>query len=184
MSTVPVGIYSFGPGEGRLLVKVFREGVAAMVGHDLVFEARSWHAKVVVEPDPGSSTLEASVDVASLSIVDAIGGAKPLSRSDHADIKKNIEEKILSTRSFPSITFQSTGVSWDGDTKATVSGDLSVIGAIRPVDIALQLSGGQARASFTVVQSRWGIKPFKALMGALKVRDAVEVTLELPLPAA
>jgi hypothetical protein len=29
----------------------------------------------------------------------------------------------------------------------------------------------------TVVQSNWGIKPFQAMMGALKVRDAVEVEI-------
>jgi hypothetical protein len=32
-------------------------------------------------------------------------------------------------------------------------------------------------------QSQFGIKPFKAFMGALKVRDDVEVELEVPLPS-
>lgn len=38
------------------------------------------------------------------------------------------------------------------------------------------------RATFTVVESQWGIKPFKALMGALTVRDAVDVSIDVALP--
>jgi hypothetical protein len=34
----------------------------------------------------------------------------------------------------------------------------------------------------TVVQSQWGIKPFAALMGALRVRDAVDIVVDLRLP--
>jgi hypothetical protein len=36
-----------------------------------------------------------------------------------------------------------------------------------------------------VRQSDWGIKPYSALFGALKVRDEVEVSLDgtLPIPA-
>jgi hypothetical protein len=33
-----------------------------------------------------------------------------------------------------------------------------------------------------VTQSEWGIKPYRALMGALKVRDTVEVVLDASLP--
>jgi hypothetical protein len=34
-----------------------------------------------------------------------------------------------------------------------------------------------------VVQSEWGITPYKGLMGALKVRDELEVVLDVRLPA-
>ena len=35
----------------------------------------------------------------------------------------------------------------------------------------------------TVVQSDWGIKPYRGLMGALKVRDSLEVVLDARLPS-
>jgi hypothetical protein len=44
--------------------------------------------------------------------------------------------------------------------------------------------GGRARSSVTVTQSEWGIKPYRGLMGALKVRDDVEIVLDVALPAA
>lgn len=184
MTDVPEGIYSFGPAEGRLQVKVFREGVAARVGHDLVLEARSWAAKAAVGPHPGASTLTCDIDVASLSVVEATGGARPLSRADEADIRRNIEEKILDSRRFPTISYQSTSAIWSGDSELTVLGDLTIMGTPRPVEVRMRVGGGRARASFTVNQSRWGITPFRALLGALTVRDAVEVSLDVAVPAA
>src|SRR5690348_13703842 len=109
MTALPAGTYTLGSPEHQLLVKVFREGVAARVGHDLVFEVKGWNAKLTVDPtDPSGTTLEATADVTSFSIVDSSGGAKPLTRSDRADIRRNIEEKILDSRRFPSISFRST----------------------------------------------------------------------------
>jgi polyisoprenoid-binding protein YceI len=184
MTSVPAGTYAFGPADGQFLVKVFREGVAARMGHDLAFEVRDWSAKAVFDPtDLTSSTLEVTAEVASLSIVEAAGGAKALTRRDRADIKRTIEEKILDVRRFPTISLRTTEAAANG-TGLRVSADLTIAGATRPVDMVLTLTDGRARGVMTVVQSRWGIKPFSAFMGALKVRDAVEIVLDVPLPSA
>ena len=45
-------------------------------------------------------------------------------------------------------------------------------------------SAGRIRATGTVVQSNHGIKPFKAFMGALKVKDPVEIVIEATVPEA
>ena len=34
-----------------------------------------------------------------------------------------------------------------------------------------------------MTQSEWGIKPYRGLMGALKVRDTIEVVLDVTLPS-
>lgn len=182
MPEIPGGTHDFGPAEGELRVNVFREGAAARMGHDLVFQVRNWSATVIVDPsDLSRSSLQATAEVGSFSVLIAIGGAKPLNRGDRADIKRNIEQ-ILDTRRFPTIDFRSTSVSMVDETRATLSGELTIAGTTRPVDVALALTGGRAKATLTVVQSQWGIKPFKALMGALKVRDAVEVILDVAIP--
>lgn len=183
MTTIPAGTFAFGPTEGQILVKVFKEGMAAKMGHNLVLEVKNWNAKAEIDPsDLAKASIQATAEVPSFSIVEATGGVKDLTRSDRADIKKNIEQKVLNAARFPTITFRSTGVNASGDTKATLSGELSIAGTSRPVDIQLNLEGGKLKGSFTVVQSQWGIKPFSAMMGALKVRDAVDVLLEVALP--
>ncbi len=41
---------------------------------------------------------------------------------------------------------------------------------------------GRVTGTFLVAQSEWGIKPYRALLGALRVRDTVEVVLDVVLP--
>jgi hypothetical protein len=146
-------VRELGPADATLTVKTFREGVAAKVGHDLVIEVTRWNAGI---GDDG--TVELSADPRSLEVREGVGGAKPLSDRDRREIKKNIEEKVLGTGP---ILFKGTA---DG-------GELTMAGTTRPVTIERTPDGGRA----TLTQSAWGIKPYRGLMGALKVRDDVEV---------
>ena len=180
---IPAGTHAFSPPDGQLLLKVFREGMAARMGHDLVFEVRNWSAEVVVDPTELSrSTLEATAEISSFSILEATGGAKALGRGDKADIKRNIEEKILDAIRFPAISFRSTGAEVIDERQVRIAGELTIAATTRPAAMDLNLDGGRAKGTMTVIQSQWGIKPFSAMMGALKVRDTVEVTLEVPVP--
>jgi polyisoprenoid-binding protein YceI len=182
MSDVPAGTHAFGPQDGQLLLKVYREGVASKMGHDLVIEVKDWSAKVDVNPeDPGQSSIEATAQVPSFSVIEGTGGAKALSQPDKAEIKKNITDKVLTGS--PTITFRSTGGATLNGTRASVPGEMTINGTTRPMTLDVTLDGGKARAKFKVVQTEFGIKPFKAFMGALKVRDDVEVELEVSLPA-
>ncbi len=182
MSQVPAGTHAFGPQDGQLLLKVYREGVASKMGHDLTIEVQDWSAKVDANPDdPGQSSVEATAQVPSFSVIEGTGGAKALTRTDKADIKKNIDEKILKGAS--TITFRSTGTPSENGSRVSVPGELTINGTTKPITVDLDVNDGKARAKFTVVQSEFGIKPFKAFMGALKVRDDVDVELEVSLPA-
>jgi polyisoprenoid-binding protein YceI len=165
------GSYTFGPNNGEMLVKIFREGMAKKAGHDLIIEVNSWQAEANIAENRQDSTFSGSADVGSFNVRQGVGGVKPLSAGDKADIKKNITQKILTT---PNITFKSTGVNPSTD---TVTGDLTIMGRTQPVDVKITESGGNVNAKMTVVQSKWGIKPFTAMMGALKVRDAVDIEI-------
>ena len=182
MSDVPTGTHAFGPQDGQLLLKVFREGVASKMGHDLTIEVKDWSAKADVNPDDLSRTsIEGTAQVPSFSVLEGTGGTKALSRSDKADIKKNIDEKILNGS--PTISFRTTGAPDGNGSRFSVPGELTINGATRPTTVNVDLNGGKARVTFKVVQTEFGIKPFKAFMGALKVRDDVDVELEVPVPA-
>ncbi|MGH8902387.1 MAG: YceI family protein [Egibacteraceae bacterium] len=181
---VQAGTYSLGPSDGHLVVRVYREGFASAMGHDLVLEATNWSAKVTVDgDDPTRSSVTATADVQSLEVREATGGAKPLSTSDRADIKKNIE-KTLGGNRYSEIAFRSTAVTAPAADRGTMAGELTIKGVSRPVEFELTVDGGRVKASTTVVQSEWGIKPFSAFMGALKVRDAVEIEADVSLPTS
>jgi polyisoprenoid-binding protein YceI len=178
------GTYEIGPSQGSLQLHTGREGVAKKVGHDLVIEARQWTAKVSVDADNlASSTASVTVDARSLEVVSGTGGAKPLSDKDRKDIKENIDKKVLKTDKFPDITFTSSRVETKGSDKATVHGDLTIMGTARPASMDIEVKGNKATGRMTVKQSDWGIKPFSALMGALKLADSLEIVVEANVPS-
>jgi polyisoprenoid-binding protein YceI len=173
------GTYEFGPQNGKLVVRVFREGMAKKAGHDLIIDVNSWKATADIAENPADSKFTATADVGSFTVREGVGGVKPLSEGDKNDIKKNITQKILTS---PEISFTSTAVQPNGDA-ATVTGDMRIMGKTAPATVKLSQEGGKVKGNFSVVQSKWGIKPFQAMMGALKVRDQVDIEIEADVPS-
>ncbi|HYM57792.1 MAG TPA: YceI family protein [Solirubrobacteraceae bacterium] len=177
---LPGGTHQLGPDTASLQVKTYREGVAAKAGHDLVIEVTRWEATVDIAADPASSTIQLSADSRSLQVREGLRGLKPLTDKDRVEIGKNIDDKIL--RGQP-ISFRSSVVRpADADGRLTVEGELTMAGSTRPVTAQLDL-GADDRVSGTIplTQSAWGIKPYRGLMGALKVRDELEIVIDAPL---
>ncbi len=182
--TVKSGTHSIGPENGRLTINTYKAGMGAKVGHDLVLEARRWSGTVEVDPaDPSACSVQVTIDARSFEVVQATGGVKALSDKDSADIRKNMEDKVLQTSRFPEITFRSTQVS-----PTAITGDLTIVGNTRPVTLDMSVQDGAGDTTLTgrttITQSAFGIKPFSAMMGALKVKDDVDMQVELTLPSA
>lgn len=180
---IAAGTHELGPDNASLQVKTYREGVAAKVGHDLVMDVTRWEATVDVSPDPASAAVALSADPRSLEVRQGLRGVKPLTDKDRGEIRKTIDDKVL--RGQP-IAFRSTEVGPPDDSgRFVVRGDLTVGGETRPVTADLALSpDGHVSGTIPLTQSEWGIKPYRGLMGALKVRDALEVVIDARLPAA
>jgi len=178
MSLTP-GTHEVGPANGTLRVNTYREGMAQKVGHDLVINVEKWDGTVEVGDDGKLTTVGLDADPKSLKVHEGKGGAKPLSDKDRGDIHKGIDGKVLGGQP---ITFRSTAVEHSGS-GLSVSGELTMAGTTKPASFQLELADdGRVNATLPVTQSEWGIKPYKALMGALKVRDEIEVVLDVPLP--
>jgi hypothetical protein len=175
------GTHQVGPDDGRLRVHTYREGVAQKVGHDLVIEVRGWRATVEVNEDGTPRAISLEADPSSLEVLEGHRGVKPLTDKDRADIRSNIDEKILLGRP---ITFASSAAELREGMLA-VRGELAIAGAARPASFELAIGAdGRINGTLLVTQSEWGIKPYRAFMGALKVRDSVEVVLEAQLPTS
>ena len=175
------GSYLVGPQSGRLLVKTARAGLGAKVGHDLTIEVTRWHGNVVIDAaNPANSSVTVELDVDSFEVREGTGGVKPLTDADRADIKKTLRGKILDIRQHPTITFGSSQVSGTAES-FRIDGDLTIVGVTQPVTVEGRLAAGRALGSAVIVQSRWGIRPYSAFFGALKLRDEVEVHFDIDL---
>jgi len=174
----PTGRHQLGPDSASLHVKTYRQGVASRVGHDLVIEVTRWQATLAIGE---GASVELTVDPSSLEVREGLRGVKPLTDKDRLEIKKTIDEKLL--RGAP-IAFRSSRLETSGDGGAvTASGELEMAGESRPLAFELAVDpDGRIVGGVTVTQSEWGIKPYSGLMGALKVRDAVDVEFAGRLP--
>jgi len=177
---IPAGTYRLGPGNATLLVRTRRGGAAAKAGHDLDLHVGAWEATLETGEDADSTRLELAADPTSLRVQSATGGMQALGDEDEANIHQTIDEEVLKRRD---IRFRSTHVERDGE-RLRVEGELTLAGATRPVAFDLQAGDDGALAARAVVtQTRWGMKPYSALFGALKVLDDVEVVFDGRLEA-
>lgn len=180
--SVESGQYRLGPGEGRLLLRTFRDGLAARAGHDLTIEATRWSADLAVGADETPSALDVRIDMGSLVVREGAGGVKPLTDRDRREIAV-IARKSLAADRHPEATFSADGFTRDGG-GWQVTGSLTLHGQTRPLRLRVaETRPGHYQITASVVQSDFGIKPYTGFMGALRVRDAVDVEAEGALPA-
>ncbi len=168
---IQAGTYKFGPDNASLHVETGRSGAAAKAGHDLIIDVTSWEATLEVGDN---SSLTLSADPTSLRVREGKGGMQALKDDDKDDIHKTIDKDVLKQKD---VTFTSSSVEPAGD-GLKVSGELEMAGKSKPVSFELSESGGTITGSATLDQTDWGIKPYSALFGALKVNDEVKVVAE------
>lgn len=166
--------YEIGPEHGRLLIRTGRSGLGRRAGHDLTLEATRWRATVT---DAGTaSSAEVVVEVAGIEVREGTGGVLPLSDQDRTEIARNLR-KVLRADRYPEIVYRAAAI---GDHELT--GELTVMGRAEPLAVNADLTGDRVTGSTVVKQTRWGIKPFSAFFGALKLADDVRVEFDLTLP--
>jgi polyisoprenoid-binding protein YceI len=175
--SLAAGIHELGPDTASLVVKTYREGLAAKAGHDLIIEVREWGATLEVGVDPSHSSLQLKADARSLYPREGLRGVKPLTDKDRDEIRKNINQKVLGGEP---ISFRSTAVeAADGGGRLSVRGELTIRGRSRPAGFELSVGAdGHVTGTAQLVQSEWGIKPYRGLIGALRVRDSLEVVFD------
>ena len=172
---LPAGTHRLGPGNATLSVHTRRGGAAAKAGHDLVLHVTAWEATLELAEDPAATTVELTADATSLRVHKGTGGMQALGDEDKDNIHQTIDDEVLERQD---IVFRSTRVESSAG-GLRVEGDLTLAGATQPIAFDLAIGDdGTIDATALVTQTRWGMKPYSALFGALKVLDDVEVVLE------
>lgn len=179
------GTHEIGQGRGSVWLRTSRTGLGRRAGHDLALEVTRFSGRVTVGDDPGHSSVEISLDTRSIEVREGTGGVKPLTDKDRRDIKGTIEGRgQLDSQRFSEITFRSKEVRGTPEALEVV-GDLTVRGQTRPIRLRATVDpGGRLQGAGTIVQSEFGIRPYTAFLGALKLADSVQIRFQLQLPKA
>jgi polyisoprenoid-binding protein YceI len=190
---IHAGRHEFGMDQGRITLRTFRDGLAAQAGHDLTIDIARWSAELVVSDDLAPASLTVTADLGSLVVRAGTGGLKPLTDRDKRKIAVTAR-KVLSTDRFPQAVFTATAFQPAPDTtdrspvteaSGTVRGTLELAGRSAPVELRVQPAGaGRYQATTTIRQTDFGIKPYSDFLGALKVRDTVDIEVEVDLSVA
>ena len=163
-------------------VFTFKEGVLSAIAHDLKLRVATLDVKVT-----GDTEIVATFDARSLRVVCAqkngTDDTGALSASDRQKIEETIAKDVLESRRFPEIRFASTAVerSHGGDTYL-VRGDLTLHGVTRSISFTARTEGALRVAEVTLHQPDFGITPYRAMLGALKLRPDVRVRVEVSAP--
>jgi hypothetical protein len=174
--------------DSRAMVEVRSKGLIAALEHHVIFTGGVEPFKLSV-PDEGLSSGVAPLPRGPLDVEVrarvAVAGLLPpesVARSDREKMIDNLRgEGVLDMKRHPHLELAGryTGTIESGK----LAGDITLRGSKRP--IVFTVTGARegsilrVKASWEGAQTSLGLKPFKALLGALKLEDWARIRLEL-----
>jgi polyisoprenoid-binding protein YceI len=173
-------------------VRLNREGVGSAFAHDHVVEATDVGGHVDYDPErPDASAIVIEARTVSLRVDEPaarrrLGVEGNLSESQRAEVDEAMRAPDqLDVARYPTVRFVSTRVVAEGDGRLQVTGRLTLRGVTReitfPATVTLESGVLRGRAILTLLQSSFGYRPYRALLGAIRNKD--EVTLHVDLVA-
>jgi polyisoprenoid-binding protein YceI len=164
--------HTLGPKDATLTVRTGKGGAAAVAGHNLLIEVTAWSATLTLDDAPA---LQLTADPKSFKVREGTGGIQSLGEDDKSNIEQTINDDVLKGGE---IEFCSTSVE-QANGRLTVNGELNLLGQRRPLTFEIQRADdGRLTGEATFKQTDWGMKPYSALFGTLKVADELKVTVD------
>ena len=159
----------------------FKEGLLSAVAHDLRLRVE----RFAVDLSDDMSRVSATFDPRSIrvegAVIDGYLDEQVLSSRDKAKIEKNIVTDVIAVKKWPQIRFASSSITaTDGGWR--VIGELELAGKRRSITVQARRDGDHIVADVPLHQPNFGIKPFTAMLGTLKIKPGVRVSLRVPVP--
>jgi hypothetical protein len=160
--------------DASILLYTFKDGLLSRLAHDLRlsvgrFEIRARGSEVSARFEPGSISVDGVVKDG------ALLRGEP-SDSDKRKIQGNLRDDVLRTGDYNEIKF--VGRTANVEPPFTIQGELTLCGVTKPLSTTLVVRGQRLVGELEIVPSQWGIKPYRALGGTLKVQDRVKIAID------
>ena len=163
---------------GSIRVFTFKEGLMSAVAHDLRVQLRSFEVTL------DGTDVKGVFDLKSLLVEGPVENdvlyAERYDDGKRAEVAKAMHGQVLHTDKYPRALF--TGSATPSASRSggyRVVGELELAGSRRPLDFEVRNEQGSYRAEFELKPSSWGISQYKALFGAIKLKDILRVELAL-----
>jgi len=170
---------TFGPDQATCEVLTFKEGLLSPVAHDLLLRVTAFQITV----DPAAPAVSAELDAGSLRVVSAMRDGRPqtgaLRSPDAKEIEATIVREVLHANRFPMIRFASARVSRT-EAGYEIAGQLTLSGTTHPLELHARRDGGRLSTEVRIHQPDYGIRPYRAMLGTLRVKPEVVVRVTIP----
>jgi len=162
-----------------LTVHVYKTGLLSSLGHNHVVTAPLAESKV----DASRMLVEIMVRAKDLRVIDPED-----SESARAEIQATmLGSKVLDADRYPEIRFKSSRIEPAGAGRYHVTGILELHGTRKEIGFDVAGGPGRYRGNVKLNQTDFGIQPVSSLAGAVKVKNQVEIDLDVyqnPAPTA
>jgi len=180
-------VYQLDASRSIVVVRVYRGGRFAHLGHDHVVASRLAQGWILWTPDWRERRADLFMPLESLTVDEAELRRKYAlttqpSERDIAGTRDNMLNKTLQVDNHPFAILHLKALSGTLSTMA-VRADLTLNGVTRTkkVDVAVKAEHGILRFSgaFSLLQTEFGLEPYSILGGLLQVEDPVDISFEL-----
>jgi len=175
--------YRLAPEQSKFTVQAFAEGLFSAFGHDPVIQIRSFSGEVHFVPGTfENASLKITVDPNSLAVSDDV------KEKDRLEIEQTMRNEVLETSRYHEIVFTSSNISVNrlaqGRCQVRVIGDLTLHGVTRnsiwiSAEAKINEDTLQASGNFSLKQSDFGIKPYSAAGGTIKLKNELKFLFDL-----
>jgi polyisoprenoid-binding protein YceI len=166
----------------RFMVQAYATGLLSSFGHNPTISIRDFSGEIECQPDTyEKALLRMTVQTKAMEVLDE------MKRDDRMKLEEEMYGTVLEVSRFPNAAFESKVITirklGDDLLSCHVVGDLVFHGVTQTLffDARVARMGTMLRISgdFPLRQSDYGIKPFSAAGGTLKLKDEVKFSFEL-----
>lgn len=182
--------YRIDPQASALHILVYRGGTFARLGHNHVMSSKSLAGRVWMHRQLAQSGFEIAFPVAELIVDDpdarsAAGSEFPpeIPEADKQGTRKNmLRAEVLDAEQYPRVEVKSAkieGTLPDLQVTARITIKQTTRDVAVPVKVTVSGDRLTATGEFAFAQTEFGMKPFSVAMGALEVKDRLDVRFTL-----
>lgn len=161
--------------KGTVHLFTYKEGVLSAIAHDLRLTVTRFRVQVDGEKVSGFFMPESiQVDGA---MKDGRLNERIIKDRDKSKIRTTMAGEVLRTSQFGKVNF--TGTVNQQGLALVARGELELVGKTQPIEVAMRRRGDHVTGEIEIQPSLWGIKPYSALGGTLRLQDRVRVVFDL-----
>jgi hypothetical protein len=184
------GVFDVAKSESEIRVLIYPAGLLGSLGHSHVISTIDFDGRIVIADDPAGSSVELmipvesfDIDIEALRLEEGEAFEDPVPDKAKRGTRKNmLGEKQLDSSNFSMVIVRSS--KWSGELPdILVSGEFTVRDQTNllefPASVTVADDQIVVTGNFSLTHEQLGLKPFRAGLGTIRVRDEMEIKFRI-----